>query len=209
MNNGVVVIESFDEEQQLKLKQAIETNDKIEVKITKNQNPMFIVTGILKGYSDEEFIEELERSKYEILDDLGVNIKDKIKVVTKRQCRNELKRNWILKAHSNITKWFLKKGTVFFDLMSVNVVEYFNLAICFKCSGFGHVAKYCRQESCCCHKCGGAHEAKACNEEKYKCPNCTKMKLPELEHSARDQQCPVYKRRLENYKSSINYNTFL
>ena len=80
--------------------------------------------------------------------------------------------------------------------------------MCFKCCGFKHVKHHCTEKETC-YKCGDEHEDHVCLVEKYKCPNCHKMKLPETNHSARDMNCPVYKRRLERYKNNINYNDFL
>ena len=89
-----------------------------------------------------------------------------------------------------MTKWFLKRRTIYFDLVTVYAQEQINLALCFKCSGYDHVSKYCIEKECC-HKCGGQHLAKDCNEEEFKCPNCKKMKLLDTRHSARDINCPV------------------
>ena len=60
----------------------------------------------------------------------------KISFIAKKQCRNLNKENWILQAPPEISKWFLKKEKVNFDLVKVYVQEHFNLANCFQCSGF-------------------------------------------------------------------------
>ena len=154
---------------------------------------MFLVTGIQKGFTDFDFIEELQTT-----------VQDKLKVITKRQCRNPSKENWLLQAPPKIAKWFLKKRSVHFDLMRVFIEEYINLAMCFKCSYFDHVRKYCTQKECC-YKCAGEHESIGCKEENFKCPDCIKIKYKNFYHSARDIICPVYQRRLERYKNNINY----
>lgn len=92
--------------------------------------------------------------------------------------------------------------------MKIYVQEHLNLALCFNCAGFGHVAKYCGEKSCC-HKCGaGDHEGTFCNAATLKCTNCVKMKYKaeDSRHSARDVKCPVYQKRLIGYKSQINYS---
>ena len=205
---GAIVIESFDKNQQEKLKAAVQTKENMNVRESQSTNPMFMITGIEKGFTDEEFLQEIERLNNEIVQELGYNISDKIQVVAKKQCRNPTKENWILQSEPAIAKWFLKRGKIFCDLLTVYVQEHINLALCFKCCGFGHVAKHCSEKECC-HKCGKDHKGTECKEENYKCPNCTKLKLEELKHSARDQDCPVYKRRLNTFKNNINYNDFL
>lgn len=202
-------MESCNEAQQKKLKSTLQDKPNIKIKETQNLNPMFTISGILKGYSDAEFIDELLRLNSEIEIDLPTrNIHREIKVVAKKSCRNITKENWILEAPPEIAKWFLKKQTIYFDLMKVYVQEHFNIAMCFNCAGFGHVAKYCTDKLCC-HKCGASdHEGKNCNEPKLKCPNCIKMRYKEedSQHSARDVNCPVYQKRFKNYKSQINYS---
>lgn len=158
--------------------------------------------------SDVEFLEELQNLNCEIVDELGYSVADKIVIITKKQCRNPTKENWILQAPPQISKWFLKKGTIFFDLVRVYVQEYFNLAVCFKCCGYGHVAKYCSDNECC-HKCGSQHPSKNCEVEELKCPNCSKLKLQDLNHSARSKICPVYLRKISRFKTNINYDDFL
>lgn len=202
--NGAVIIESHDKEQQDKLKTVINNIDNIKYKENNTNNPMFMITGIVKGYSDSEFVEELERLNDDIVKELQTTIQDKIKVVAKKECRNPEKENWILQAPAKITKWFLKKGTIYFDLVMLHVQEHVNLAFCFKCSGFDHVAKYCTQRECC-HKCGEQHNAKECTATTLRCANCQKMKYTDTQHSARDTNCPVYKRRLARFRNNIDY----
>nr|CAI5831225.1 unnamed protein product [Callosobruchus analis] len=125
------------------------------------------------------------RLNSEIRKEISCTIEENIKVIAKKQCRNPTKENWILQAKPDIAKWFLKKQLVNFDLLMVHVEEHINLAVCFKCCGFGHVAKYCKQDECC-HRCAGCHSAKECKEESLKCVNCQKMKYTDIAHSARD-----------------------
>jgi len=208
LKSGAVVLESYNESQRQKIKEALGNKQNITVKETSVVNPMFLITGILKGYSNSEFIDELIRMNSEIQDDLpDTDFHKVIKVIAKKNCRNAIKENWILEAPPRVAKWFLKKQTVFFDLMKVYIQEHFNLAVCFNCSGFGHVAKYCK-DSACCHKCAATdHSAKDCTATELKCPNCRKMKYKEelCKHSARDTNCPVYQKRVTAYKNQINY----
>lgn len=202
--NGGIVIESHDRDQQEKLKKAINGVEKIQIKESESEDPMFVVTGIQKGFSNDEFLEELERLNYSIVEELKTSVKDKIRVITRRQCRDPNKENWILQAPAQITKWFIKKQTIHFDLLTVYVQEHINLAMCFKCCGFGHVSKYCQGDETC-YKCAGTHSAKECKVTEYKCPNCQKLKLSNLNHTARDHQCPVFKRRADRFRNTINY----
>lgn len=204
---GAIIIESFDKEQQQKLKNVIDSNEKFKLKESEPSNPMFMITGIEKGYSESEFLQELIRLNHEIIDELQIPVGDKIKVVAKKQCINPSKENWILQAPPTISKWFIKRRTVYFDLLKVYVQEHINLAMCFKCSGFDHVAKYCTQNECC-YRCSQNHNPRECSTEDLKCPNCTKMRYKVTDHTARDPNCPVLKKRKEKFRGNINYEDF-
>lgn len=120
----------------LKQKELKNKLENIQLKGIVVTNPMFMITGILKGYSETEFV---------------ANVQAELKVI-KNSC-NPTKENWILQAQPLVAKWFLKRETVNFDMMKGYVQDYLNLGECLKCCGFGHVAKYCK-ESLCCHKSG-------------------------------------------------------
>lgn len=208
LKSGAVLVESYDPKQQENLKQALKDREDIKIKDTLITEPMFMITGIHKGYQNEEFITELLRVNEDVEKELGNNVKDKITVVAKKQCRHPSKENWILQASPEIAKWFLKKQKINFDLVKAYVEEHINLAQCFKCSGFNHVAKYCKEEKLCCYKCGGDHQGIACQADSLTCPNCTKMKYApdKSRHSARDVRCPVYKRKLIQHRSYVDYS---
>lgn len=103
MISGAIVFESRNESQPKKL----ENKNNIKLKETEVTNPMFMITGILKGYSETEFVRfEFIRMNNEIQIELNIpNINAEIKVIAKRPCRKE---NWILQAQPAIAKWFLK-----------------------------------------------------------------------------------------------------
>lgn len=50
-----------------------------------------------------------------------------------------MKENSILQAPPEVSKWFIKREKVNFDLVMVHVGEHLNIAICFNCNGYGHV----------------------------------------------------------------------
>lgn len=76
--------------------------------------PMFLISGIFKGYSNEEFIEEVIRMNSEIEEDLpGIDFSKVITVIAKINCRNPSKENWILEAPPSVPEWFLKSALYF------------------------------------------------------------------------------------------------
>lgn len=204
LKSGAVLIECQSEAQQQKLNQNL-ANKNFDVKDITAKDPMFLITGIIKGFTAEAFINELIAENPELIQTFGENIRTQLKVISKKDCKNKQKENWILQACPKIFKWFMENKFLTFDLATVYTQEYVNVSICFKCSNFGHVAKYC-QRSECCHKCGGGHNAKDCTKDTLECPNCTKMGLLDRSHSARNISCPIYQKRVDRIRQNTNYS---
>ncbi|XP_031350545.1 uncharacterized protein LOC116176206 [Photinus pyralis] len=82
---------------------------------------------------------------------------------------------------------------------------------CYKCNGFGHKATDCSKTTTC-PKCAGAHDLASCkaSDAEIKCSNCAnaveklKMKL-DVQHPAWSVDCPVYKKRLDQERSRIDF----
>lgn len=206
IKDGGIIIESHSKEQQEKLTKALVNNDNIKIKEIGRHKPRFMVTGIERGYEEKEFLSELIQQNPEVLNAAPEDEFTKMIVVAKKMCRNPLKENWIIEAPANIVKWFLKRQIINFDLVATYVQEYLPLAMCFKCCGFGHVAKYCVKEDIC-FKCSKKHSSKTCEETEYQCVNCCLMRYTETKHNARDWDCPVYKKKLERTRQYVSYNT--
>ena len=105
---------------------------------------MLMINGIEKGYMPEDFIEEFIKDNPVIKHAFGKDVSTKLKFVTKRMCRNKNKENWIFQTNPELFKWLIKNENLTFDLTRAYIQEYTNLAMCFKCCYFGHVAKYCQ-----------------------------------------------------------------
>lgn len=74
-----------------------------------------------------------------------------------------------------------------------------------------HTAEKCSSEIEICPKCSGHHPLKDCKSDHNKCPNCVaaneKYKLNlDVNHSAWNINCELYKRRLKSVKNRIFYD---
>lgn len=159
---GSIIIECQNASQQEKLKTSLASFDKnIEIKTISNTDPMIMVTGILKGYTPEFFIKEFVNENPDMTVTFGSDVANHFKFITKRDCKNKTKENWIFQTPPDTFKWLIRNNNLTFDLCPAYVQEYTNVALCFKCCLFGHVAKYCTSNECC-HKCGEAHRYTKC-----------------------------------------------
>ena len=210
--SGSVIIECHNASQQQKLNESLTKSVKnVEIKNITNTDPMVMITGILKGFTPHDFIKEFVYENHDLIDTFGDNVEDCFKFITKRDCRNNTKENWIYQIPPEIFKWLIRNNCLTFDMCPVYVNEYTNVALCFKCCLFGHVAKHCTSSECC-HKCGGAHNFTNCTTTVYDCPNCKRSNLTPRNHTARDTTCPVHVQRIQRLKQSTNYankETFL
>jgi len=100
----------------------------------------------------------------------------------------------------------MAKGKVYMNWRAHNIKGYINVNRCFKCHGYGHIAKACNQESLC-EKCGEKDHMKiSCIKSTVVCINCKRSRRGNDQHAVRILDCPEYKRHLEIYKSKIKWS---
>lgn len=92
--SGSVIIECENETQQVMLKNIL-GNKNMEVRNIANTDPMIMITGILKGIPVEHFITEFVEENYQLKEAFGSDIVKHFKYITKKECRNNSKENWI------------------------------------------------------------------------------------------------------------------
>jgi len=88
------------------------------------------------------------------------------------------------------------------------VQDYIGILRCYKCCGFYHFAKDCKNKEVC-GLCASQHKTKDCRSQERKCVNCEdkirNMKIRNLksDHSAYDNNCPCFIKEIGKYKSRI------
>ncbi|CAH1107378.1 unnamed protein product [Psylliodes chrysocephalus] len=166
--------------------------------------PMALITGVQKGFNEEELFKAINmENELDIL--FGEEWEKEMKRVGGRNCRNPFKENIIITGPTEIIKTILKKGYLYLDLSKSYVEEYISVMLCYKCCRYGHSAERCNDTDYTCYKCAGKHSGTSCSNTAYNCGNCQRLGLQLRSHEARDVNCPVYKRKLEDAKNSIVY----
>ena len=85
------------------------------------------------------------------------------------------------------------------------------VVMCYKCKGFNHKARDCRNQDVC-HKCHGNHQSKECTKEVLmKCINCIRSNQKfnlglDENHSTTNKECPVYQNKLKIKMRRIGFN---
>lgn len=101
----------------------------------------------------------------------------------------------------------LGQGRVFIGWSACRVADHLRITQCFRCLGFGHIAKDCKARTDTCGHCAGRHETRACqNKTMKKCFNCLSAGMQSTDHSAVDSNnCPILKKRIDDKAKRINY----
>lgn len=206
VKNGRVVIEGNGEKQIKEVIAHLVSDAELIVGNNTQCNPKVIIRGAPKGITNEGVIEELVHGDHELIDLFGVDMLKKIKLLTRKQARNDRREHWVIEMPAPIFRVVMKKGFMVVDLVSLGVEEFLDVSTCYKCCRQGHVAKYCKQEAAC-SKCGGKHEGKDCDEsQELNCINYERVGLNERRHGAFDRMCPVHIRAIERERERIKYD---
>lgn len=205
LQSGGIIIECQNDDQRQRLQNILQKQDQLQIKEIQNTDPMLMITGIDIGYKPDNFINDFVEENPQIKTVFGPDVSTKFKFITKRQCRNNNKENWILQTAPEIFKWLIRNENLTFDLTRAYIQEYVSIALCFNCCNFGHLAKYCKG-AVCCYKCGDSHEPNQCTTQVLDCPNCKRLKLNDRCHSARDSKCPAFIQKISKQREYINFN---
>ncbi|XP_048517334.1 uncharacterized protein LOC109545933 [Dendroctonus ponderosae] len=194
-------------EQQEKVERKLGASGEIKTSAILKQNPKIRLTGVAKGYSDEELLRTINEENPEIKTNFGEELAQKLKVVHRKDCINARKENILMEADPDIFRYLVKKEIVFIDWVPCYIQEEIGITICHNCNRFGHAAKKCSTAAQC-HFCGQPHERGQCGQKHPDCPNCKSagFEPKDRQHSARDRKCPIYRRKeLQHQQTMINY----
>lgn len=209
---GQVIIKPTDANGRARLEEEIKTKlaDKYEVKVAKMKTPNVKLIGINKEDDAEDKILEAHITEQNRLNNgrEGFKLKLSRRIYSKKYPR---KMTVVLDVDPVTYQELRKKEKISIGWSMVKVEDYVSLVRCYKCLGFGHFARECKNNQAC-YKCALEHKGEDCNipEDKYQCINCKKA-VEKLNinighnHSAYSKECACYLRILRNQQSKINY----
>lgn len=106
----------------------------------------------------------------------------------------------------------MRSGTLYVGWQRCRVYEDFNLSRCYKCSGYGHSAKKCANETRC-QYCAGIHDGTTCpNKENKQCANCLqsnskyKTERDHKHYAFEENVCETYQFYKKRAMAQTEYN---
>lgn len=184
--------------------------DKVELKteLPRKVGPSIIIYDVNKDMTTEEIRKDIWNKNLKRYG-LSQEVYDsKINFRLKLKNKNPTLSNWVLEVPARVFHILTERKKIYIEWQSHSVKEYINIARCFKCFGFGHIANKCTSEHQYCGHCGEKeHIYKECKKrsENPKCVCCIKNKRKNIGHNVKDKKCPEYVRQLERYKDRITY----
>lgn len=203
-----VLIEVNDKEDVKKVKETDFSLINLNVKVPKKSDPSIIVYDVERDWKAEELKEEFLAKDF-----IGVPETDMQRLAKKVSFKHSYKTknagrvNWIVQLPARLFEEILREGRAYMLWRSYRVKEYLDIARCYKCHMYGHVAKFCKVEKQVCETCGGSdHEKANCDKKDNPvCPNCVRKRRRDTRHSVRDKNCPEYQRQVIFYNSKIKW----
>lgn len=206
LHNGGVLVKVDSPKDLSALQDALTSHEtlgpKVDVVIPKKRAPRIIIYDVPSTTKSEEVVDAL--SKQASIDASMVRAKFGIN-------KNDSK-HWVMELDPPAFNVVRKVGNIKIDWASCRVGEHLRPTQCYKCGGYGHIAKSCQSAECCMRCSKPGHRAKDCKSKKF-CGNCNisnKKASPsgqkvETAHGLLDQNCPCRRIEREAMAKRTNY----
>lgn len=144
------------------------------------KRPMIMIYDVEKGQEEADILKEMYGRNFvegmteqEFL--RAIKIRRKVKQQQRGGNREKTEREtWIVEVNGKIFNSCMKRERIYMRWEALRVKKYVDVVRCFKCQGFGHVGKVCREKKQACGRCMGEHKTEGCEveEDSVRCINC-------------------------------------
>jgi hypothetical protein len=195
-----------------------------EIKIPTKKSPKMIIYNLSNDITKEELIEAIPKQNPLIADLLSKsrNIESQIKFKFFTKSNFKDCKNAVIEVPPELRKLLINLNKINIVWSKCSVKDYIIIMRCFKCLSFGHLSKDKEGNNCCkndirCSYCAEDHSFKDCtknySQNHNTCINCINHNVKtknqkfhyNINHSAMDKNCPVFKYVENQIKSKTNY----
>jgi hypothetical protein len=165
--------------------------------------PRVILYDVPRDIPEKEILACMRKQNQDRLDEADIAA---IKFCFRTGRKDSEETNWVMEVPPKVREK-LVTGKIFISWNACKVRDYISVSRCFKCQGFGHVAKYCRVNyDICAHCAESGHSTKQCcgKDKNASCVNCRKAGK-KGDHAASSVECPMYKKALELTVARTSY----
>lgn len=193
IKNGGIMVETVDKSDAVRIKD----NEKLKesgIKATspKANNPKIMIY----VEPDAEFDETCECIwKQNTINRPSVGaMNNGFKLIKEIHGRERNTRHWVVECKPEVRNWLRNTDRIYIEWQACRVKDYADVVRCYKCQGYGHVAKYCREKPTCGHCAGSTTGRTVITQNCLKCvehasglgsPPTTVLTLRTVRHTGR------------------------
>ncbi|KAF2887405.1 hypothetical protein ILUMI_18768 [Ignelater luminosus] len=209
-----IIVECNNKNDAEKLKTAVEASKELQGTTLNKGNPRIILTNVDKELDKERFMQVLIQNNKNLIEACGgiiefhKQVKEKFRIGGKEKDRFV---SIVLEVSGTARREFLR-GRINLEWQSLFAKDFISIMQCYKCYRFGHKSHACKEKIQICGKCGNqGHDYKNCKESFTKCIACMRMNdnkkgsKSNINHDARDKNCPTLNKIKEKISKSIDY----
>lgn len=139
----------------------------IDVKHVGKLNPRLMIRDIPSSVDGPQLVKDLIRQNLDGVAD------DVVRLVYWSPAKGNRASSAVIDVPPDVRNRLLNQGRVYLGCFSCRIADHLRILQCFKCLGFGHIAKSCQAVGDTCGHCGDGHESRACPKTgTLKCRNC-------------------------------------
>lgn len=211
IRNGVIVEAESEEGAEALMKQKALEEAGLKVGKPDRKRPIVMIYDVGSDLKDEDILDEVfsrnmngsEIQEEEFKREFKVRHRYKDKRLPGKKC------HIVVECSVRVRNWLRSKERLFIEWQSCRVKDYVDVARCYKCQRYGHIAKHCSGEKMACSYCAGEHTFKDCpkknNKDRVCCINCKREGRVDDKHDAGWRGCPAYEKAVKRNNEKIDY----
>lgn len=169
--------------------------------------PRVILYDVPTDLTEEMGKEVIYEQNTDIFTDLPrESFSNEVKLLFKTGPRNKDTTHWVLEVSPTVRNVLRRHERIYIESYRCRVNDFVAVSRCYKCQGFGHIAKSCKSEKETCGKCAEeGHNIRNCKkpEQYHRCAVC--KRLGKSDDHAANGNCPQYRVIVEVNKERTNY----